>query len=374
MIVLLLGAALAADWPMLQGTEGDPEAPAVRPWGFTQALAEAVPFTSTSFSIRRARAGLRGAVPGTEGAVAWMLAAELGHNALTRVDPAVLTDASVTFSYLPGARVRAGQFKLPLGEEALEMNPLAAEFVNTSLASSQLLLESRIVDGRYVSGASAFRDVGVQAFETFEVGAGELSYALMLSNGRMGGVDLDDGKDVSGRVVWTPWLGGEAGSAAREELGFFVFRLQGPREVDGARALRVRQGAGAKLTRGPWRARAELIHARGVIELAPSAPGEAAAVLADGVAWGGYAFLNRQLGTVAVGARYDELWRGVGDPEALHVFRGLTGDLQVEIQPKVRLMADYELRWGSAPPEGTDPDREARPLADRVSVQAIVIF
>ena len=182
----LIPTAAAADWLMLQGTELAADPAPVRPWGFVQALGEGVAFGSpvdglsaeslqafngerASFnrvgtgdatwglSIRRARAGLRGAIPKTDGRVAWMLAAELGDNQLTRLDPVVLTDASITFSYIPGARIRVGQFKLPLGEEALEMNPLAAEFVNFSSATSQLLLESSSVAGVYTSGASGFR-------------------------------------------------------------------------------------------------------------------------------------------------------------------------------------------------------------------------
>ncbi len=403
MFLLLLGTAAAADWLMLQGTEPGPDPAAMRPWGFVHALGEGVPFgepvegltsealaafdgeratfnrvgsgdATWGFSLRRVRAGLRGAVPTTGGRVAWLLAAELGDNTLTRVDPVVLTDASVTFSYVPGARVRIGQFKLPLGEEALESNPVAAEFVNYAAATSQLLLENPSVAGAYTAGGSGYRDLGVQVFDTLSVGRGALSYAVMLSNGGMGTLEVDDTKDITGRVAWAPWVWGASDSPHRDELGVYGFWQQGGRTVDGEPVARVRRGGGVQVEKAGWHARVEVIQASGAIEAGPPFPGQPVVVAAEGQALGGYAYVHYERGVLGGGLRYDELWRRYDSPADLRVFRTMTFDAQVEITPRARLMLDYELRWLAAPEGSADAQAIAASMGDRVSLQAGVVF
>jgi hypothetical protein len=404
-MLLLVATAAAADWLALQGTEPAPDPAAVRPWGFVQALGEGIAFgdpvggltsetlapfngeratfnrvgsgdATWGLSIRRARVGLRGAVPKTDGRVAWLVAAEFGDNGLTRVDPVVLTDASVTFSYVPGARIRVGQFKLPLGEEALEMNPLAAEFVNYSAATSQLLLENPSANGAYTAGSNGFRDLGVQVFDSFAVGRGSLSYAVMLSNGRMGALELDDAKDVTARISWAPWVWGSSDSPHREELGVYGFWQQGERTVDGETVARVRRGGGVQVEKAGWHARVEVIQGAGAIEggANPPFPGQPVAVAAEGQALGGYAYVHYEHGLLGGGLRYDELWRRYDSPADLRVFRTATVDLQVEITPKARVMLDYELRWLAAPEGSADAKAIAATLGDRVSLQAGVVF
>lgn len=120
-------------------------------------------------AVRRARPGLRSAVPGTDGRVSYFLLAELGTAAIARDGP-TLTDAAITLSYVPCARLRIGQFKLPLMDEAVEANPLAAEWVNFSLPAAALVNGNRVRDGKLDGGASGFRDVGVELFDTFQRG------------------------------------------------------------------------------------------------------------------------------------------------------------------------------------------------------------
>jgi hypothetical protein len=285
-----------------------------------------------------------------------------------------MTDASATFSYVPGVRLRAGQFKLPLGEEALEMNPMAAEFVNVSAATAQLLLESPVTAGAYTAGTSGFRDLGVQAFDTFAVGPGEVSYALMVSNGRMGAFELDDAKDVTGRIMVVPRVWGERGALARDEVGVWVFHQQGRRTLDGVDASRIRQGVGAKLERSGFEARAEVIHASGMVESPPTFQGQPVSVAPEGRATGGYAYVHYGRGHAAGGLRYDELWRGTDVEADLRVFRALTADAQVVVSPRARLMLDYELRWLAAPDGSADARRIAATQGDRVSLQAAVVF
>jgi hypothetical protein len=404
-MIFLIATAAAADWLLLQGTESGPEPTAVRPWGFVQAVGEGIPFgaplegltsetlapfngelasfnhvgpadATWGLSIRRARAGLRGAIPTTQGRVAWLMAAEFGDNQLTRLDPVVLTDASMTFSYIPGARVRIGQFKLPLGEEALEMNPLAAEFVNFSAATSQLLLENPSSSGAYTAGASGFRDVGVQVFDSFAVGHGALSYALMLSNGRMGALDIDNAKDVTARASWAPMVWGSAEAPHREEIGIYGYRQQGARTIEEEDVARIRRGGGVQVEKAGWHARIEAIQGSGAIEAGtnPPFPGQPVVVVAQGEALGGYAYVHYERGLLGGGLRYDELWRQYDSPADLRVFRTATADIQVEITPRARIMLDYELRWLLAPEGSADAQAIAASMGDRVSLQAGVVF
>lgn len=404
MLALFAVAALGADWPMLQGTEPEGATEVVRPWGFVQAVAEGIVFAkpaealseslsalegqraqfnrvgsgdaSWGFALRRVRLGLRGVVPETGAHVSYLVSAELGEGSLTRSDPVVLTDASLTLSYLPGVHLRAGQFKLPLGEEALEMNPSAAEFVNVTAATGQLLLESPVEGGAYTGGASGYRDVGIEAFDSAALGKGELSYALMLSNGQMGSLDIDDAKDVTARLAITPWIRGQRRSPQREELGVYVFWQQGEREIDGQRAPRVREGGGVKLERSGLHARAEVIAAQGVVELGPNPPfpGQPVEVSLHGQAIGGYGYVHYQPGLFGAGLRYDELHKGLESAEALRVSRTLTLDAQLQLSSRARVLLDYEIRRLVAPSGSPDAKIIAGTMGDRISLQAAAIF
>ncbi len=406
-LIWSLGAALAADWVMLQGTEPatTTEPAAVRAWGFVQPLAEAVvggePVTGLTtdslldfngeranfnrvgsgdatlgFSIRRARFGFRGTIPGVDGRVNWLLGAEVGQNALTRIDPIVLTDASVTVAVVPGLNVRVGQFKLPLGEEALEMNPIAAEFVSVSNVTGQLLNENPSSGGAYTAGVSGFRDVGIQAFDSFTLGQGSLTYALMLSNGGMGALDTDNAKDLSGRLTWAPFVWGEPDAAIRDELSLYAFWLEGQRDVDGVEARRSRRGAGVQLERQGLHARAEFIQGVGAIELGanPPFPGQPVVVAAEGEAAGLNVFVHHQPGPIGAGLRYDGLWRLVDSPTDLRVFHTITADVQLQMSPKARVMLDYERRWLLAPGASADAKAIAATMGDRVSLQLVAVF
>lgn len=398
---LLVAGALAADWPMLQGTEaGRPDTP-FQPWGFAQVVGEGVvgaePATGLSdglaahegdlasfntvgsgaswaVTLRRARLAGRGAVPGTEQRIAWSAAAELGDNAVTRTDAAVLVDGSVTFSYIPGLRVRVGRFKLPMAEETLEANPLAAEFVDFS-AAALTLLESRVADGAYVGGANGFRDTGIQAFDTLAVGPWEARYAVMLSDGAGTALEVDDPKDVTARLALARTLG-ERGGAHSPEVAVFAWTQRGERPWEGEQVARVRQGAGVHLEVGKLRARAEAIDARGMIETGtnPPFPGQPVAVAPDGHAVGGALYGRWDFGAVAFGVRYDTLWRQIEDDAALRVFHTVTPGVRWEPSPRARVQLDYAFRSLSAPHASEDAQRIAATLGDKLVLQATANF
>jgi hypothetical protein len=113
---------------------------------------------------------------------------------------ASLQDASVTLSYIPGVRLRAGLFKKPGPEEVQRAAPPEFIFVNQSLAQWQqeIFIRSNAffrtglpIPGQgYLGGIAPFgydadmgRDWGVQAFDAFRLDRWTLTYALMWGYG-----------------------------------------------------------------------------------------------------------------------------------------------------------------------------------------------
>lgn len=406
---LLFAAALAfpnrasaADWPIIQGTEvGQPESP-LRLFGFAQVTTEWIadgrvgaleskalaPYSGErpAFNtledgstwgvvVRRARPGLRGAIPGTDRRVSYFLLAELGSAAIARDGP-TLTDAAITLSYIPGARVRLGQFKLPMMDETVEANPIAAEWVNFSLPAAALVLENEVKGGRFVGNASGFRDVGAQVFDTFQWKKLALSYAVMASNGNRR-LDSDDAKDVTARtsVAWV--FSGAASDPHRQELAAFAWAQRGERNVDGVDVQRTRSGAGVHLELEPIRIRAEVVHAIGALTLGPNPPfpGSPIAVAPTGRAVGGYLQARvRVLPRLRLGLRYDELHRQIEDDAALRVFRSLTPMVEYDVVPRVRLQATYEHRFIDAPHGSADARAIVASAAGRAAAQVTVVF
>jgi hypothetical protein len=97
-------------------------------------------------------------------------------------------------------------------------------------------------------------------------------------------------------------------------------------------------------------------------------------VTPDGRAIGGYAFAHYERGRVGAGLRYDELRRDTEDRAALRVFRAVTADLQLELDPHARILVDYERRYLDAPGGSADARAIAATMGDRVSAQVGVTF
>jgi sulfate/thiosulfate transport system permease protein len=116
----------------------------------------------------------------------------------------VLQDAWVDANYSPKARVRVGKFKSPVGLERLQ-SATALSFVERA----------------YPTALVPNRDVGIMLHG--ELAGGVVAYAAALLNGAPDGgsvdLDLNDGKDVAGRLFLSPW---KRGSSALRNLGFGV--------------------------------------------------------------------------------------------------------------------------------------------------------
>ncbi len=398
----------AADWLTIGGTE-PPQAEHLRIIGYVQPLylqslgeplegletltalngRQAIFNTvgagdvTSSFSVRRARLGVRGNVPGTEKRVNYFLQFEGGSNATTRVSPVIVLDASLTWQAAPGLRLRFGQFRLPTMDEAIEGIHVAGDFISYSNVAAQLLQENRFgwdeaaSSNFRIGGSSGFRDVGVQAFDYFESGDFSYGYAVMLSNGRFGALDDDDAKDITARVQVARVFEGGHWNVHREEAMVFAWNTVGTRDYRDETRVRNRQGVGAHVNRHGFRFRGEYVTGRGMIPIGQVPPvTEGAVGLApEGKARGWYLQGSWEpLPHWEANLRYDLYDREYDEPRARRIFRTWTFGGQYKISPRARLMVNYEMRALSAPGAGGDAARIADAMADRIGVQFTAIY
>ena len=335
----LLGGAMttanAANWTMLQGTEPADAAPRAKLWGFIETSYQkdssdtnayvGTPGNNYSlvapkligpdlesqsgFNVRRARIGVRGQGMPLDGNVNYFILAELGNNGITHGDGSSvkLTDASITFNHIDGARIRVGAFKVPTFEEGYQAIHVF-DYINFTEVANQMMLErfpnksatlnrNNVAGFNYKDGnnesaynlfsqpVGAFRDVGVQVFDSFKVNDWEHTYAVMLGNGN--GVnfsDNDDNQDT--HLYWSSEkvFGGKG--PFRQGMKFFAWSQSGKRtlynpdtpagndtEAGGKQEYdRNRSGFGFKLKKGNYRVSAEYLMGDGMIFLGPDNP------------------------------------------------------------------------------------------------------
>lgn len=313
-------AALATNWFQLQNNEAA-GAPAYNFWGFIQpqfvhneggavngiaapaglaAYNGKTPIfnqvgpdlnSQDQLQIFRARPGVRGVIPGTEDKINYFILGELGNNGLTRERPAVLTDASVSFNFIPGARIRAGLGRLPLGEEAMLGEP-AMDYINFSNVTDSLLNERFVIpytpspasrvapilgvqfqSSKVVGAVGAFRDVGIEVYDWFTNDQWEYAYALMASQGN--GVSFDTttnsgNHDVSGRLQASYVFAGKG--PKREDVTVYAWRQTGDRATTSGNYSRLREGLGAKYLQGNLRVSGEYIQGKGMIYVGSNPP------------------------------------------------------------------------------------------------------
>lgn len=399
--------AHAANWVALHGA--DPATtPSVRPYGFVQGGYEqtfGVPVrgltqlgdfngrqaaantvgggdTTGAFYVRRARIGMRGLAHGGEHPVSFALQAEFADNALTRVDPVVLTDAYLAARLAPGLRVKAGQFKLPIAEEGYESNPLVADFVYAS-GTALLAYENPVgyvkatQKAAYTGGGTGFRDIGLQVYDWLRVARWEWSYAAVLSNGRFGAPDTDDAKDVTARLQGAYVWSGGALDLERKAVQAFVWDTRGRRDYKGRMNYRFRRGAGVEATYAPLRLRAEYVYAQGMLEtgVQPGFTGGGPAVLQGGHARGFVVQASyRVFPQWEANARYDQLDRAWDVAAARRILRTTALGAQFIVHPRLRVLANYEFRGIDAKDAKGDAKLIAEALADRAALQAVVVF
>jgi len=309
-------SAQAANWLMLQGTEPKDAAPRAKLWGFIQAQYQkdnSDPCTDVAcgpatdgfippkligpnldsqeaFNVNRARIGVRGQGMPLDGNVNYFILAELGNNAITSSKGGAtnITDASI-LNHLDGARIRVGLFKTPGFEEGLQAIHVF-DYINFTSVGNQLMLERFPASGdvfhiptptpdanmnAYSTSVGAFRDVGIQIFDTFRSGDWEHSYAVMYGNGNgLNYSDNDDNKDTY--LYWSSEkiFGGRG--PRREGMKMFAWHQDGTRTNAYDRTEeqdRTRSGVGFKYLKKPFRVTAEYLTGEGMIFQGQHRPG-----------------------------------------------------------------------------------------------------
>ena len=431
-VTLASGPVNAANWLMLQGTEPAGSADLARVWGFVQVqyqkdysdpnpaggyippkLIQPNWDSQSAFNVNRARIGVRGVAMPLDSKINYFLLLEMGNNGITEPGGsfAKLTDASATFNHIKGARVRAGLFKYPGAEEGLQAIHVF-DYINFTWVTGQMLLE-RFPNRNYTpnipaqplppevslngfeDGVGAFRDVGVQLFETFAVGESwEVAYAGMIGNGN--GLNFSDNNDDKDYYLYASAekiFGGKG--PRRQGLKMFAWMQDGVRTADltnnGVHDPedydRERYGAGIKFLRNGWRATAEYMKGKGMIWQAPhnpsfgigpgqgnpNAPGNGAFAKANG--WyveGGYRFKGTKW---ELDARYDVYNRLDGDRFEIQ-FKRTTLGVQYFFNPRVRIAFNYEFRSADAVnfPSGAGPNAQVGGIDNRLGVQITGIW
>lgn len=395
--------AVAANWPMLQGTEEGRAETALQPFGFIQPSYEVVfadpvsglespdysPYNgdvaafntlgpgdeTATFRLSRARVGLRGTIPETERRVNYLMTIGAGQNALVGDAGAVLVDASATLN-TPWFRVRAGQFKLPLVDEATESVLMTLDTVKFSNVVETLLFERPYSNGAFSGQAYGFRDLGVMVFDAHLVDKLELSYAFWITNGQMNHVDVNDGVDVG---VWTQvsWLLDEQRfKPERDEISFYAFGLTGDRYDDTTTAkARTRAGMGIQLRKDSVRLRTEAVYGHGAIPAGNSPPFRGQPVVAfDGDAGGVTALVGyRMLKWLELDASFHHL-RLFADSGSDSLRSEAVLGIQAFASPKAKLTLNGILPWRSVEDASADLNRILDSAAPRIVVQATIAY
>jgi hypothetical protein len=433
--------AHAANWLEIQGNE-PANAPTFKLWGFLQPTytynkadkisglsgAQAAPFNGQylipnlvgpdstdkqAFQFNRARLGLRGVLNPVDKRINYFVLLDAGKNAVTREHSVVLTDASMTFNYIPGARIRVGLFKLPTGEEALVPVHVAYDYVYFSSVTDNLLLERTVrptspspgrtfqtpfptgmTPAKIAGSVSGFRDIGIQVYDWFRKDAWEFSYAGMVSNGNNINYLGDDNssKDFTGRLQASYIFGGKG--PKREDLSVFVWHQQGKRTFGSSDYDRVREGTGFTYRQKAVHVAGEYMRGRGMIFVGPQLPfndiGAPAIQPVNAVAlsdsnkadgWylsGGYQFLKDW----EFDLRYDTLNRLTNSPANERDFKTWTVGTQYAINKDTRLTLNYEFRKQEVtnPLAITNAVQRANAqtiadnLGDRISLQLTYLF
>lgn len=348
----------------------------------------------------RARPGVRGVIPGTDEKINYFVLAELGNNGLTREKHAVFTDASVTFNQIPGARIKVGLGRLPLGEEAMQGVQIM-DYINFTTATDQLLNERFVTpytntarnhspvlgvpfrQSRLTGAIGGFRDVGIEVYDWFTRDKMEYAYAVMVSNGN--GISFSDSngsKDVTARLQAAYVFGGSG--AKREDVMAYVWHQEGKRSYNGSDFSRIREGVGAKYLRNGLRVSGEYMRAKGMIYVAQTPqfndlggttvattafePVDLMAVESSNKADGYYLEAGWKFNPQwEVDLRYDELNKMTNS--AFDERKSTTWTLggQYFYNPKLRFALNYEVRAVKVPhmdAQGTVPGNYALQLTD----------
>lgn len=468
--IIFLNVANSANWLMLQGVT---ESPYPLVWGFVQpaymrtsgstlptvspparpsplqgnpwqgqnALVNTIqPDLSSSqvFQIQRTRLGVRGALPDSE-KISYFLLAEYGNNGITQpgggAGKVTLSDATITFSQIEGARFRVGQMKIPMSEEVYQ-GIVTFNYINLSNIANQQLVERPFwTDGktpcavaasanpqsppvsdenylRYCSGDSqtqfrsaavAVRDVGVQIFNSTKFDGWEHSYAVLIGQGGANKDDRNDSLDNTIYISSERVFGGQ--KAFRKGFKLYAWRTAGKRTIYDSATLaaggtsleaaereydRELTGTGMTYFDGKLRLWAEIINVDGMIFNGSSGGAVPGAVSNNGTlvsqfktepegkGVGGYLdFGYRVTPKVELDVRYD-IYNRVTNLNATDEIQFSTWTIgaQYFFTRTTKAIINYEFRDVEAPgqPASSPGNLVANETDDRLSAQVFLFF
>ncbi|ODS94347.1 MAG: hypothetical protein ABS56_17845 [Lautropia sp. SCN 69-89] len=332
-----------------------------------------------------------------------------------------VTDATMTFSYVPGVRVRVGLMKKP-GPEEIYQGADAINYIWPTDFIARVQLErfvrtntkgTKPIPGQS-DGTPSFsgydsdlgRDWGVQFFDAFKAGKWTHTYAAMIGQGS----GVHDLRDYNGSKDLNLYFSSEydlPGGMGPNKHGvkLYAYRQSGTRNFEitpdgtlsddfdftrhgfGVKALGEIFGAG----RGRHRLGAELMYANGMVFYTPTGN-----VIDE--AFGGQLQIAAEKGNKARGltldygyylnatwdfsVRYslnDELYRTLGTPTwnraDYRKIKGLTFGVNYRYNPRTRLTVNLELRDVKAPNDvylgGTAALREIQTSNARIVSDAV---
>jgi len=306
--LLLSSGAQAANWFKLRGTEPGGTAHTLQVWGFLQpqftkdtsddiegAVGGLAPANGTkpipgtippdrtsqqSFSMRRARLGIRGTMVPVSNDIDYFILTEWGQNGVTRGGGAAhLLDSSITFNQLSrgvddnglanlGVRVRMGQFLFSQTSEALSHStPGRRVHIFMPEATFQTALMRPANDNGRRNwpedevSVNAGRDVGVELFDWVEFkdplfGGGplEFTYSAALGNGNTIGELNRDGNFRHYGWLSIAKLFDDTRGPRRHDLEFYGFYQKGDidfnRDIDNNGVSDRQVGPGGDLNPG----------------------------------------------------------------------------------------------------------------------------
>ena len=448
-----LSTASAVNWLSLQGVTEEPYPlvwgflqPAYfktsgttlsdGPWDGQQAVANVIqPDQSSSqvLQIQRARVGVRGALPANE-KISYFLLAEYGNNGITQPGGGggrvTLTDATMTFTHIKGAKLRFGQMKVPMSEEVYQ-GIVAFNYINlTNIANQQLIERPMWTDGqagcvvgtppgpsdenylRYCNGdaqtqfrsaAVAVRDVGVQIFDSFRNDAWEHSYAVLIGQGGANKDNRNDSLDTTVYLSSEKIFGGM--KAFRKGYKLYAWYTSGKRTIydsatlaGGGTSLEAAEreydrnlgGIGGTYFDGKYRFWAEYIKVDGMIfngttgGAIPGAVSNNGALVSqfvtepDGKGDGGYLdFGYRITPDIELDVRYDWYDRVTNlQSTDERKFETWTLGAQYFFSETTKAIINYEIRDAEAPgyPPSSPVNKIADDTDDRISAQLFLLF
>ena len=425
------GPASAANWLALQGTEPPGSADRAKLWGFIQpqynytentklkaggwkgqkaVFNQAAPErkSSNTFQIRRARLGIRGTNFPLDSKTNYFLLIEAGKNGITEFDSSVAaTDASVTLSHIPHARLRLGQFKTPTAEEGLQAIHVF-DYINFTTGTDQMLLERFFDEDGSRTGLTsnvkndlnhsvgAFRDIGIQVFDFFQTaGNWEHSYAVMVGNGN--GINrTDNNNEKDYYAYWSSAKIFAGRGARRQALKMFAWGQTGKRSLDYSKGVlgkqdydRDRYGAGFTFRKDKYRAAAEFVKSDGMIfngtdgGAVGGALNNAGTTIASfnikptGEAESYYIHLGYAvLPKLELDVRYDYLDRLSDSDGGEREFDTVTVGFQYFFNKKTRAIVNYEFRDAKAPgfSSSAGPNQVLDSFDDRIALQVLAIY